>query len=134
MNRYFRELSVLGALVLLLVALAVQAPNFFEPQPLRSRLAEQAPALIVVIGMTLVIVCRQIDISVGSQFGVCGVLAGTLAASGAPMPVVLVGAIAAGAVMGGLNGILVAGLRLILNRRFKIEVVSGTFLRIASPE
>ena len=34
MNRYFRELSVAGALAVLLLVLAVIAPAFFEPQPL----------------------------------------------------------------------------------------------------
>ncbi|MHA3772269.1 ABC transporter permease [Verrucomicrobiota bacterium sgz303538] len=112
MNRYFRELSVAGALALLLVALAILAPNFFELQPMLSRLSEQAPALVVVIGMTLVIVCRQIDISVGSQFGVCAVVAGSLAAAKLPLPFVLLASAGAGAVMGALNGVLVAGLGL----------------------
>lgn len=112
MNRYFRELSVAGALALLLVALAILAPNFFELQPMLSRLSEQAPALVVVIGMTLVIICRQIDISVGSQFGVCAVIAGSLAAAKLPLPFVLLASAGAGAIMGALNGVLVAGLGL----------------------
>lgn len=112
MKRYFRELSVAGALVLLLVFLAVVAPSFFEFQPLLSRISEQAPAMVVVIGIALVMICRHIDISVGSQFGVCAVLAGSLAAANVPLPLVVVASAAAGAVMGGLNGILVAGLRL----------------------
>ena len=36
--------------------------------------------------MTLVIVGRQIDISVGSQFCICGVVAGLLARAGVPIP------------------------------------------------
>jgi rhamnose transport system permease protein len=112
MSRYSRELSVVAALVVLLLALAVFAPHFYAWQPLLSFLTAQAPALVVAIGMALVIVCRQIDISVGSQFGVCAVLAGLLAAAGAPLVVALPAAIAAGAVMGALNGWLVAYLRL----------------------
>ena len=38
MKRYFRELSVAAALGVMLLLLAVFAPNFFEPQPLLSRL------------------------------------------------------------------------------------------------
>ena len=38
--------------------------------------------------MTLVILCRQIDISIGSQFCICGVVAGLLARAGLPMPLV----------------------------------------------
>jgi rhamnose transport system permease protein len=112
MKRYFRELSVLAVLVLLLGGLALWAPNFFEPAPLLSRLAAQAPALIVAIGMTLVILTRQIDISVGSQFGMCAVVAGTCAAMGHSMPVVAGVSVLAGVGMGAFNGILVAGLGL----------------------
>ncbi|MCE9610427.1 MAG: ABC transporter permease [Chthoniobacter sp.] len=112
MGKYFRELSVAAALVLLLVVLAGIAPAFFELQPLLSRLTAQTPALIVAVGMTLVIICRQIDISVGSQFGVCAVVAGLLAAAGLPLSVVLLASMAAGAAMGALNGWLVAGLGL----------------------
>lgn len=112
MIRHSRELTVVAALALLLVALAIFAPHFFAPQPLLSRLAAQTPALIAAIGMTLVIVSRQIDISIGSQFGMCAVIAGVLAAAGLPLAVVMPVAIGAGAAMGALNGLLVAWLGL----------------------
>src|SRR5439155_23345115 len=67
--------------------------------------------IILACGMSLVIICRQIDISVGSQFAVCSVVAG-LAAKSCPMPVVALIAIAAGAAFGAFNGLLIAGLRL----------------------
>ena len=110
MNRYFRELSVAAALGVLILTLAVFAPHFFALQPLLSRLTAQTPALVVAIGMTLVMVARQIDISVGAQFGMCAVVAWRLAPHG--LAVAIGGAIAAGALMGLLNGALVAWLRL----------------------
>ncbi len=112
MNRYFRELSVGGALILVLAAMAVFAPAFFQPQPLLSLVTREAPTLVVACGMAFVIVSRQIDISVGSQFSVCSVCAGLLAARGWPLPLVLVAAIGIGAVLGAINGVLVAWLRL----------------------
>ena len=74
MSRFSRELSVVGVLALLLIALAIFAPNFFEPQPLLSRLASQMPALVAGIGMACVLISRQIDISIGAQFGLCAVV------------------------------------------------------------
>ena len=112
MTRYFRELSVAGALAFVLLALAIFAPGFFQPQPLLSLATREAPTLIVACGMALVIIGRQIDISVGSQFSVCGVCAGLLAARGWPLPAVLLAAVTLGAVLGAINGVLVAGLRL----------------------
>ena len=43
MSRYFRELSVAGALVLVLLALAIFAPAFYQPQPLLSLATREAP-------------------------------------------------------------------------------------------
>jgi rhamnose transport system permease protein len=110
--KYSRELTVAAVLGVLLLALALFAPNFFESQPLLSRLAAQMPALVAAIGMTCVLLSRQIDISIGSQFGLCAVIAGLLAAAKLPLVVVLGGALATGAVMGALNGALVAWLGL----------------------
>ncbi len=112
MKRHFREFSVTGALLLLLVSLAIFAPNFFEPQPLLSRLTAAAPKLVVACGIALVILSRQIDISVGSLFAVCSLSAGLLAAAKLSLPVAVLASVGLGAVGGALNGALVAVLRL----------------------
>jgi len=112
LSRHFREISVAFSLLVLLLALALFAPAFFSLQPLLSRLTREAPALVVACGMALVIVSRQIDISVGSQFSVCSVCAGLLAASGWSIPLVLLASIVIGALQGAFNGLFIAGLRL----------------------
>jgi rhamnose transport system permease protein len=112
MNKYFRELTVAGALVLLMLSLALFAPHFFQGQPFISRLTSQMPALVAAIGIALVIISRQIDISIGSQFSMCAIIAGVTAASGLPLGAAIAAAIGAGALMGALNGVLVAYLGL----------------------
>jgi rhamnose transport system permease protein len=112
MNRWFRELSVLGVLALLLAYLAWRAPAFFQLQPLLSLLAREAPSLVVACGVAMVILVRQIDISVGSQFSVCSVFAGVLAAAGWPLAAVVPVALLAGGSLGLVNGLLVAWLGL----------------------
>jgi rhamnose transport system permease protein len=112
LKQNFREWSVAFALAALLIFLAVAAPAFFQPQPLVSLLTREAPTLVIACGMALVIICRQIDISVGSQFAVCSVCAGLFAAMKWPLALVLPASIAVGALMGAFNGALVAGLRL----------------------
>ena len=106
-----RELSVAAAFAVLLVALAVRAPDFYRTANLRDVLVNAAPTLVAAVGMTLVIVARQIDISIGSQFAICGVVAGVLAKH-APMPAAALGAIGAGALLGACNGLLVGLARL----------------------
>lgn len=112
MSRYRREISVAVTYAALLLALAVVVPGFFRAEQLRAFAVSRASVLVAAVGMTLVIVARQIDISIGSQFSVCGVVAGLLARAGLPMPLVGLGALAAGAGMGAVNGALVAGLGL----------------------
>jgi rhamnose transport system permease protein len=108
LGRYKRELSVGAAYLLLLVGLALAAPAFFSRGELRGSWIRSAPVLVVAVGMTLVILTRHIDISVGSQFSVCGVVAGLMAREGVPMPLVVVLTLATGAAMGMANGALVA--------------------------
>lgn len=105
--RHTRELSAAAALAVLLLAVGFIAPGFFSPTNLRDLLVGNAPVLIVAVGMTLVIVAGQIDISVGSQFAVCSIAAGLLAKS-LPMPMVVLLVIAAGCLTGSINGWLVA--------------------------
>jgi rhamnose transport system permease protein len=112
MKEHSRELSVAIALALLLLGLAILAPSFYQLTPLLSLAAREAPTLIVTCGMALVIISRQIDISVGSQFAVCSVCAGLLAAANWPLVVVLPTAAGIGMLLGAINGLFVAGLRL----------------------
>jgi rhamnose transport system permease protein len=112
MKKHFREFSVAAALAFVLLGLAIFAPAFFQPQPLLSLLTREAPTLLVACGMAFVIISRQIDISVGSQFAVCSVCVGLLAAKGWSLPLVFIASVSMGAIMGAFNGCLVAGLRL----------------------
>ncbi|MFO0960988.1 MAG: ABC transporter permease [Isosphaeraceae bacterium] len=112
MSRYRREIAVAMAYLALLGLLAVAAPRFYRGDQLARILVGNAPILVASVGMTLVILTRQIDISIGSQLSICGVVAGLLARSGVPMPLVVPLTIACGASMGLLNGWLVSGLGL----------------------
>jgi rhamnose transport system permease protein len=112
MGRYKREWSVALAYAALLLLLAVGAPSFYRGDKLRSIVVNSAPVLVAVVGMSLVVLTRHIDISVGSQFSVCAVVAGLLAQAGLPMSVVALGALVTGAGLGAINGVLVSALRL----------------------
>jgi rhamnose transport system permease protein len=107
-----RELSVGAAYAALLLVLLVAAPRFYAPANLRDLLVGAAPVLVAAVGMTSVVLARQIDVSIGSQFAVCAVVAGLLAKAGLAMPIAAAGAVATGALLGALNGLLVAGLGL----------------------
>ena len=112
LSRYKREASAGLAYALLLLIVGVIAPSFFNAGNVRDLAMNNAAVLIVAVGMTLVILIGQIDISVGSQFAVCTIAAGWLAKAGLPMPVVLLAVIVVGAAMGAVGGSLVAWLRM----------------------
>jgi rhamnose transport system permease protein len=112
LSRYKRELSAALAYAALLVLVGLVAPAFFSAANLRDLATNNAPVLLIAVGMTLVILVGQIDISVGSQFAVASVAAGWLAKSGVPMPLVLLCTLVIGAAMGAFNGFLIGHLRL----------------------
>ena len=99
-------------LVALLGITAIAAPGFYAAANLRDVILINAPVLIAAIGMTLVILLGEIDISIGAQFAVCSVVAGLLAKSGMGMMGAAIGAALAGGLLGALNGLLVARFRI----------------------
>ena len=110
--RYKRELAPLVALAALLAWVAIVAPSFFSGANLRDLALNNAPVLLVATGMTLVILIGEIDISIGSQFAVCSVVAGWLAKAGMPMVLLPPCVVVVGGAMGALNGLLTGPARL----------------------
>lgn len=111
-DRYRREISVALAAALLGVVLLAVSPAFFSRENIVDIFLAGMPVLIVALGMTLVILSGQIDISVGSVFAICGVVAGLLAKAGVPVVLAIAGSWLAGAALGALNGGLVAYARI----------------------
>jgi rhamnose transport system permease protein len=108
---YRREIAVAGAIVALWIVLAFAAPGFFTVENQRDVLMANMPVLIAALGMTLIILTGQVDISIGSQFAICGVMAGLLAKSGLPPLAVALAVLLTGAALGAVNGALVARVR-----------------------
>ena len=96
------------ALGALYVCLAFVDPRFYAADNLRDLMLANIAVLVVATGMTLVIVLGEIDISVGALFAVCSVVCGTFAKLGVPIILLPFVAIAAGTVLGAMNGILVS--------------------------
>ena len=94
------------------LVLLIVSPAFFSRENVADIVLANLPVLIVALGATLVILTGQIDISVGSVFAICGVIAGLLAKAGLPLLLVVTGSCLAGAALGALNGGLVAFARI----------------------
>jgi rhamnose transport system permease protein len=103
-----REVSIAAAIVVLYGVLALVAPAFFSPANLNDLFLGNFPILIAAMGATLVVLSGEIDISIGSMFAVCGVVAGACAVAGVPLAANLLVTCVAGALLGATNGALVA--------------------------
>lgn len=103
-----REIGVGLFYLAVLLVIAVLRPDFYAVGNLRNLLVRNAVILLPALGMTFVIVARQIDISIGSQYAVCIVVAAMLAVAGLPVPLVFVVTMLLGALLGAVNGWLVA--------------------------
>lgn len=67
---------------------------------------------IMALGLTLVILTGEMDLSLGSTLAVCTVLLAKASGAGWPLPLALLGILVVAALLGALNGVLVARLRL----------------------
>ncbi len=110
-NRLSMELSVAATILALCVVLGFVAPAYFSRENLIDLFLANLPVLIIALGMTLVILTAEIDISVGSVFAICSVAVGALAKAGLPLPAAALAACLVGGALGALNGGLVAYLR-----------------------
>ena len=99
-------------LIALLVITALKSPAFYGASNLRDLALTIAPVLVAAIGMTLVILLGEIDISIGAQYAICAILAGISAKAGLPVILVALIAMAAGAMLGAVNGVLIAQFRI----------------------
>ncbi|MBC8066376.1 MAG: hypothetical protein H7Y17_16210, partial [Chlorobia bacterium] len=110
-----REFAVAGLLLATIILATVVNPSFLSLENLRDMLVRVAPAVIVGTMMTLVILAREIDISVGSLMGLCAATLGIAASPdrmGLPVGVAIVACLGIGALGGLVNGLLVSYARI----------------------
>ncbi|RFA22372.1 ABC transporter permease [Subtercola boreus] len=102
----FQKYGVYFAIVLLLAYNLVATPNFFAIDNFRTQFVQVVPVLIVALGMALVIGTEGIDLSVGAVMALAAAVIPLYVGYGL-VPTLLI-AILVGAVIGALNGSMVA--------------------------
>lgn len=105
-----REATLFAVLLLLIGGTALARPQFLNLQNLRDVLLNVSIISLLTAGMTVVILMRHIDLSVGSTVGISAYAVGSLyvAFPQMPVPVALGAGLAIGIVAGGINALLVA--------------------------
>ena len=105
-----REIALLAIIIMVVLFFATQVPNFASGRTF-TRIATTTPIIIVLgVGLTLVVLTRNIDLSIGSMVAVVAYGVGTFLITDPGLNPVFVIAlcIAIGAVLGTINGLIVA--------------------------
>ena len=108
-----RELGILLALLLLIAGTALANSRFLSAQSIKDLLLGSTILAILAVGQAIVVITRNVDLSIGSVLGLSAFATGSLflASPGLAIPVVLVVGLALGAVCGAVNGALIAAAR-----------------------
>jgi ribose/xylose/arabinose/galactoside ABC-type transport system permease subunit len=107
-----QEALLLAALLLLFAAVGAYNPRFLAERNLETIFLGNAYVAVAAIGMSMVIISGNIDVSVGSLIGVLATLSGTIAVSGAPILLSWTVPILAGMAATAFMGFLVAYLNI----------------------
>ena len=107
-----RELSAFLAIVVLFAGLVALNPAYFSLQTLAMICASAQILCLLALGATLVMLTRNIDVSVGSTVGLSAIATGVALNSGYGLMTAIAFALAIGALAGAFNGLLVVGLRI----------------------
>lgn len=104
-----RELGIVLALVALVAYTAASNSRFLSSQSIRDILLGTAIMAVMAVGQAVVVITRNIDLSVGSVLGLTAFAVATLASDHrqVPMPVLILVGLVIGALCGVLNGVLV---------------------------
>jgi ribose transport system permease protein len=111
------ELAITGSLLVLCVVLTFLSPYFLTSGNIKNLIDQSTVIGIIAAGQLLVILTAGIDLSVGANMAISGVvLAMVVVESGLPpelaIPLGIVAALATGSLVGAVNGMLVGKARL----------------------
>lgn len=104
-----QEFVLTGVIVALWVLLGVFTPAFLTPGSIQPLLVSVAPIALIGVGMTFIIITAGIDVSVGGAIMLCAVItAKMMVTANLPLPLAVGLSIAAGLLLGLVNGVLIA--------------------------
>jgi ribose transport system permease protein len=103
-----RQLKEIGrplvGLVAIVAVISLLAPTFRQIEAYQDVLETSVPLFIMATGMTIALIGNCLDLSVGSIYALASVVVGQLLIAGVPIPIAILGGLAAGALCGFING------------------------------
>ncbi|MFV2034630.1 MAG: ABC transporter permease [Halocynthiibacter sp.] len=111
-SAYGQEIVIALALVALFVIVGMINPRYLGSGNLKTIFSGNAYVAVAAIGMSMVIITGNIDVSVGALIGVLPTISGTLAAAGYPVIIAWTVPVLVGILVNTFVGILVAYARI----------------------
>lgn len=102
------KLGPLLGLLLIVVIITILNPSFMTTSNILNVLRQVSISALIAFGMTFIILTGGIDLSVGSTLALTGAIAATLLASGMDPILTMCIALLLGAILGAVNGIIIA--------------------------
>lgn len=104
-----REMLLVVAIVALVALIALRFPPFVAPRNLANVYNDTSILIILALGQMAVILTRCIDLSMAANLALSGMVAAMINAAmpGLPIPLIILIAMALGALLGSINGLLV---------------------------
>jgi len=103
----YNELGAIVPLAALLIIVAIINPNFFGMANIIDILRTASFSFFIGVPMTFLLTSGGMDLSVGSTLSLAGVTAAYCIKSGFGIPVAIIAALAVGALIGWINGIII---------------------------
>lgn len=108
-----REMAALIPLILIMIATGIINNSFLSPTNLLNILRAASYLFIPAVGMTFILSSRGLDLSIGSQLALSGILVGyLLVLFQLPLWLAIILTLAGGAVAGAINGVFVTVLKI----------------------
>ncbi|MDR2900835.1 MAG: ABC transporter permease [Treponema sp.] len=101
-------LSTLSGLVIICIFFTIMSPYFLTVRNLLTVATQTAIIAIIAVGQTYVMITSGIDLSIGSNIALSGMIAALAMKAGVPIPVAVLFAVLSGCVVGLINGLLVS--------------------------
>ena len=110
---FYKKFGIYILLVAVCAFFSVAAPNFLSPTNLINILRQVSMFGIVVVGVAMVMIGGGMDLSVGGQMAVIGMIIGVMLVNWElPIPVVVLAAMVFGVLFGMFNGIVAVKLKI----------------------
>ena len=103
-----QKFGPLLALILIAVIITIINPSFMTATNILNVLRQVSISALIAFGMTFVILTGGIDLSVGSTLALTGAIAASMLASGFDPILTILAALLLGAILGGINGVIIA--------------------------